>query len=201
MNYPDIMVDIETTGLDFDKTHILQIAAVRFNLAEQTVSHEFFDRSLMPAPGRFWDEQTRTWWLKDKREILNTIMQRAENPRDVLQDLQKFAGSNAVFWSKPSHFDHSFLSSYFRQYELSNPFAFYTAQDLRSFVNGLYFPKPAVDWTKKLDFKGPVHNALFDTLHQVSALFAAVNDTAKREIVEEAQGGRTYGPPDNAEYQ
>lgn len=185
MSFPDVMVDIETTGLDFDKTAILQIAAVRFNVREQTVDHTFFDRSLMIPSNRFWNEDTRNWWLRDKREILHTIMQRAEEPRKVLEDLQAFAGREAVFWSKPSHFDHSFLSSYYRQYDLSNPFAFYTAQDLRSFVSGLYFPKPSVDWTKALPFDGPVHNALYDTLHQVRAVFAAIKDTAKKEIIDE----------------
>lgn len=185
MSYPDIMVDLETTGLSFDKTAVIQIAAVRFNLKEGTVDHQFFDRCLWIPPGRYWDEDTRNWWLKDKREILHSIMQRGEDPRVVLEDLQKWAGQDSTFYSKPSHFDHSFLSSYYNQYGLSNPFAFYKAQDLRSFVNGLYYPKPAIDWTKKLEFNGPVHNALYDTLHQVRALFAAVNDTAKKEIVDD----------------
>lgn len=173
MSFPDIMVDIETTGLDFDKNHILQIAAVRFNLKERTVDHNFFDRALMPAPGRFWDEDTRTWWLKDKREILNGIMKKMEPVRMVLEDLQRFTPPDAVFWAKPTHFDHSFLSSYFRQYELGNPFAFYKAKDLRSFTEGLAFPATGKDWVKELPFEGPMHNALFDTLHQISALFAA----------------------------
>lgn len=178
------MIDLETTGLSFDNTAILQIAAVRFNLKERTVDHNFFDRCLLIPPGRYWNEDTRNWWLKDKREILHTIMQRAEEPRVVLEALQIYAGRDAVFWSKPSHFDHSFLGSYFNQYGLSNPFPHYTAHNLRSFVDGLYFPRPSVDWTKKLEFTGPAHNALFDTLHQVRALFAAVEDTAKKEIMD-----------------
>lgn len=173
MSFPDIMVDIETTGTDFDKNHIIQIAAVRFNLRERTIDHQFFDRALMPAPGRFWDEDTRSWWLKDKREILDGIMKRMEPVRGVLEDLQRFAPPDAVFWAKPTHFDYSFLSSYFKQYELSNPFAYYRAKDLRSFTEGLSFPEPSKDWTKELPFTGPAHNALFDTLHQISALFEA----------------------------
>lgn len=169
--FPDIMIDLETTGLDFARTNIIQIAAVRFNLQERTIDHTFFDRCLLPAPGRFWDEDTRTWWLKDKRTILQSIMQRAESVKPVLEALQLFAGSNAVLWAKPSHFDHSFLASYYAQYELAIPFHFREVQDMNSFIRGRYFPNKPPNLVELVPFNGPVHNALMDTLHQISTLF------------------------------
>jgi DNA polymerase III alpha subunit (gram-positive type) len=180
--FPDVMVDLETTGLDFARTHILQIAAVRFNLAERTVDHNFFDRSLLPAPNRFWDEQTRTWWLKDKKEILNGIMQRMESPKLVLEGLQTFAGRNPVFWAKPTHFDFNFLASYYTQYELANPFGFRDANDMNSFIRARYFPAKPPNLVELVPFEGKIHNALHDCLHQVSTLFKVMELTVSEEL-------------------
>lgn len=171
--FPDVMLDLETTGLDPDHNHIVQIAAVRFNLKERTVHHEFFDRCLFPAPGRYWDESTRDWWLKDKRSVLEGIMKRMESPKMVLTDLCRWAGRDPVFWSKPTHFDHSFLSTYFRQYELGNPFHFRAATDMNSFIRGRYFPRTPPLWETILPFDGDAHNALMDCLHQIKTLFKA----------------------------
>ena len=81
MSFYDVMVDLETTGTSPDETAMIQLAAVKFNLAEGTVdSTDMFNRCLSIPPKRFWDEGTRQWWGQQKREILLDIYARMEDP-------------------------------------------------------------------------------------------------------------------------
>lgn len=178
--FPDVMCDIETTGLSFDRNAILQIVGVRFNLEERTIGHDFFDRCLTIPSTRFWDEETRAWWLK-KRPVLMSLLGRGEDPLTVMRAFRDWAGHhNLTFWGKPTHFDHSFLSSYFRDFNVANPFHYRNANDMNSFIRGRYFPQPQSDhqWEWELPFDGPKHDALYDSLHQIKTLFEVMKDTS-----------------------
>ena len=179
MSYPDVMVDIETTGTRPEMTAIIQIAAVKFSLAEGTVGHKFFDQSLMIPPSRFWDEGTREWWLSDKADILQGIYSRMRDPKTVLEEFVAWVNDERDFsqplrfWSKPTSFDFAFISSYLHDFELGNPFHFREATDMNSWIRSRFFPEDAPPIEKELDFVGDAHNALQDTLHQVKVLFEA----------------------------
>lgn len=170
--FPDAMIDLETTGTSPDRTAILQVAGVRFNLFERSVDSNFFNRSMFVPPHRFWDESTRKWWMQQKRGVLDGIMAAAEEPRTVMTDFcdwGRMGGGNASFWSKPTTFDFMFVQSYVKDYELAMPWGFRRANDMNSFLRALYFPL-AVPETG-LEFAGDAHNALFDTFHQIKELF------------------------------
>lgn len=170
--FPDAMIDIETTGTSPDRTAMIQVAGVRFNLYERTVDHHFFNRSLLMPPHRFWDEGTRQWWNQQKRGVLQGIMDAAEDPRQVLQDFTDWGamgGGDATFWSKPTTFDFMFIQSYVKDYELAMPWSFRRANDMNSFLRALYFPNPIPP--TDIEFGGDAHNALFDVLHQIKELF------------------------------
>lgn len=175
--YNDIMLDLETTGLDKGRTNILQIAAVRFNLAERTIDHNFFNRALLPVPGRFWDESTRAWWLKDKRAILEEIMTRMEDPKTVLLALTEWAGTGKSMYAKPTHFDHAFLDQYYVDHGLQIPFHFRQANDMNSWIRSRYFPQEAPQHEWYMPFEGDKHNALMDCLHQIKVLFHVADET------------------------
>lgn len=172
MQYTDVMVDLETTGLNPDENAIIQIAGVRFNIENKQVDTQFFDRCLRIPQKRFWDEGTRDWWL-EKEDLLRSLYRRMEDPAIVIKDFQNFCmpvmGQQLRWWSKPSHFDYPFVQSYMKQFGLQMPFDFREANDLRSFLRGVHFPKiiPEVN----VSFEGEAHNAIFDTLHQIKILF------------------------------
>lgn len=180
--FPDVMIDLETTGLCFDRNAIIQIAAVKFNLAERTIdTASFFDKCLTIPPTRYWMESTRNWWLK-RPDILQGLWARMEDHRQVLQDLYEWAGTDKVMWGKPTHFDHSFLSSYYREFGQQIPFHFRTAENMNSFIRGRYFPASPPNWELDLPFQGEAHNGLHDCFHQIKVLFHVMDHTEGKGI-------------------
>lgn len=177
MEYPDYMIDIETTGTKPENSAIIQIAAVRFNLAEGTVdATDMFDRCLAVAPYRFWDEDTRQFWQGKNLKVYRQICSRMEDPKEVLDAFRTWATkvpsqTPIRFWGKPTSFDYSFLQSYFRQFGLHFPFHYRFARDMNSFLAGMV--GEAEHRELDVDFAGDAHNALHDVLHQIKVLFRA----------------------------
>ena len=170
--WTDIMVDLETTGTLPDRNCILQIAAVKFNIETGEVCHQFFDRCLDLPKHRSWDMSTLEWWSKQKKSVLQGILSRAEPWSNVINEFADYSYQNPGLrmWSKPSHFDFNFLSSYFHDADLINPFHYRVATDLNSFLKGLHFPNEVPDI--QVEFSGDAHNALQDTLWQLKHLYA-----------------------------
>jgi len=178
--FTDVMVDIETTGTQPNRSGILQIGAVKFNLAERTVSPNLFNRSLRVPAWRSWDEDTREWWAKQP-DVLYNIVARSESPRVVMDDFVQWAmqpGGQLRFWAKPTSFDFSFVSSYLRDFELPQPFSYRDATDMNSFFSGLYFPLP-VDREGEPTMVGTAHNALADALFQTKLVFHHADKVGK----------------------
>lgn len=166
----DIMIDLETTGVNPDRNGILQISAVKFNLEARTVEPQVFNRCLMLPRWRSWDQGTAQWWKKQP-EVLKSIIARGEEPKEVLKDLHDWVqpGGSLRFWSKPSHFDFMFLSSYFHDFNMKMPFCFRAATDMNSFLRGRYFPNSVPEIEVKVD--GPAHDAINDCYWQLKLLF------------------------------
>lgn len=179
VTYTDVMIDLETTHTLPDRGAILQIAAVKFNRDTFDICPQVFDRCLTVPKHRAWDEGTRSWWLNQKESTLSDILHRAKPWLEVINQFADWAypAGHLRFWSKPSHFDFNFLSSYFHDAELANPFHFREATDMNSFIRGLYFPNnvPNVN----IPFEGAVHNALDDTFHQLAVLFHHLQEAKK----------------------
>lgn len=172
--YRDVMVDLETTGTLPDRHAIIQIAAVQFDLEYGTVG-ESYNRCMFIPPHRSWDEGTRNWWAGQDPEILQAILQRAEDPATIMQDFCNWAypAGSMHFWSKPTHFDFNFVSSYCHDYELPNPFHFRVANDLNTFLRALSFPNEVPDI--EISVPGQAHDALHDCFYQIKMLFAHYN--------------------------
>lgn len=180
--YTDLMTDCETTGLRPDRAGIIQLSAVKFNLRTQEVSPSFFNRSLKLPPWRHWDQGTVEWW-SNKPDVLREIILRAEDPGRVMNEFFDWvapAGSMR-FWSKPSSFDYMFVSSYFHDFGLPNPFSYREVCDLGSFTKGLWFSigKDAPNLNNSVSVPGAAHNALNDCLWQLKLLFKHIEEFKK----------------------
>ena len=179
-SYPDVMVDIETTGLDPSHSAIIQIAAIRFSYDTQEIGPAFVGCLEIPS-NRFWDEGTRSWWVDDKWDVLEPIMKAARNPAEVWQEFAQWCHQTSPaltdnrLWAKPISFEWPFLQSYGRQFDTPLPFHYRNAVDLNSFTRGMQNApgqKP-IDYQFDIPFTGTVHNALDDVGHQIKTALMA----------------------------
>lgn len=177
MAFTNVMVDIETTGLNPEHSAILQLAGVKFDLeTKQIDAGNMFCQSMLIPPGRFWDEGTRTWWGKQNPEVYQTIRNNMRDPAVVMREfadwcMQGNAG-DLHFWAKPITFDYVFVDSYFKQFEVGNPFHYRNVIDLQSFLRGMKRRTQFVATTAVLE--GDAHNALHDSIHQIDIVFHAM---------------------------
>lgn len=189
-DFPDVMVDIETTHTAPDRGAIIQLAAVRFSYERQEFDlhsgRGFFDRCPDIMPHRAWDESTRTWWTnsEEKLKVLQGIYSRMEPHRQVFLDFAEWClprPKGLVFWGKSTGFDFQFLQSHFRDLQIEFPFHFRTAREINSFISGLYQQVAPVQID--LPFEGDPHNALHDCIHQIKILFHARNERRQEVLV------------------
>lgn len=187
--FNDVMVDVETTGTNYGKNAIIQIAAVRFDYETEQVSDDFFDRCLVIPAGREWDIGTRHWWLK-QGSVLQQIESRAEDPLTVLRDFQAWLCKDwpqrtegLQFWAKPTSFDHAFLSHYFNWYGVDFPCHYRYARDLNSFMAGLRGDRNHPEMPEAPPLEGESHNAIFDVIHQINLLFHAKRQTVRAMVL------------------
>lgn len=174
MTYDNVMVDLETTGTNPNHAAIIQLSAVKFNLEEQQIDMNMFDQCLGVPPNRYWQEDTRDWWAAQEPHIMEKIWRNMRDPATVIREFAAWCGPTPlVLWAKPIHFEYPFLESYFNDYGVAKPFAYWDAKDLRSicWARGI----PNLD--REIDFAGDAHNAIHDVLHQISTLFELMNRT------------------------
>ena len=182
----DIMVDLETTGTQPETTAIVQIAAVAFDYDTGRIGGSY-NRSLEMSSTRFWDEDTRKWWsgMPDVFERASTI--NVAHPKVVMLDFQQWVRGQTgalrepTLWAKPVSFEFPFLQSYFREYEVENPFFFRDCIDLQSFIRGMRGDPHARPFDKEVPMVGEAHNALDDVFHQIAVVLTAKHRFAKPE--------------------
>jgi DNA polymerase III alpha subunit (gram-positive type) len=172
-HYTDVMVDTETTGLDPHLNGLMQIAAVKFNYATGEIGPAF-DRCMAMAPNRHWDEDTRTWWGSQRKDILQNIIRRMEAPQQVLIEFAQFmaAPEPVRFWAKPVHFDFPMIASHYRQFGMVVPINYRFTRDLNTYVAAM---NGGADHHQMEHVEPPAdaHNALVDVVYQLKILFAA----------------------------
>ena len=180
--WTDIMVDVETNSNDICNASIIQLSAVMFNLEKGTVGPKF-NRCLKPITTG--EPETLNWWVKDenRKKIFTEILNKGEDPLTVINDFIRWNrtyGAVKHFWSKPSHFDYTLLAKYFKIYRYKNPYPYWKARDMRSYLLALFFPEPLPDL--KVEDKTEAHDALVDTISQVTQLlYYHQNNPRKKE--------------------
>lgn len=177
MEVTDVMVDLESTGVRSGYSGILQIGAVKFNLATGEVDPNVFDRCPALLPNRFWDEGTRDFWSKHQK-VYQSIVMRQEEPRRVFEDFAEWVSGHSTplrFWAKPITFDWPLLTSHFEQLGMEMPFFYRTVRDVNTFIaacNGNSADHVNMQHLED-SHNGPLHNALSDCVLQIKMVFEA----------------------------
>lgn len=179
-DFPDFMIDTETTGTDPYHTNMVQLAGVAFNIETGEVCPNLFCVSLREIETRFWDEGARKFW-SGRQDLLRRIQSEAISPSIAMNKFFDWVVSNPSsserrFWAKPVNFDFPFVENYLRMAGLMSPFHFRTAIDMRSWLRGklgVMSLEPVVAFENSIPFEGVAHDARFDTLHQVRVVLKA----------------------------
>jgi oligoribonuclease (3'-5' exoribonuclease) len=176
-----IMIDIETTGTRPDLNGILQIAAVPFDLVKREIGMNMFARAMWTPPRRYWDEDTRRWWMNQNQEVFAKIQEDAQEPRLIMTEFAEWVKNevgilDACFWAKPITFDFTFVSSYFHEFGIANPFHYRNARDVNTWIEAKTNASPWDTWNK-VETVGDKHNALHDCIWQITGLFKALEPT------------------------
>lgn len=186
------MIDLETTGVEPNRNMLLQLACVPFDYETGRVGSKIFSQNLGGVPWRHWDEDTRNWWAKQDPAVFEAVTTNPLPPEQVMRNFKGWVHSTAGalhtprMWAKPISFEFPFVASYFRDYDIDNPFHFRDAIDLQSFIRGLRRNPAAAPFDKEVPMVGDAHNAIDDVFHQI-----AVALTAKHRFAQ--QGETTNG--------
>ena len=175
--FTDIMVDTETSGTHPAYNGIFQLAAIKFNIEEQTIG-DTFDRCPALLPNRYWEEGARDFWGK-MPALYQSLVARQEEAEQVYIDFSKWVTSDAPaagyrFWAKPTTFDWSMLDSHYRQLGRPMPFHYRQARDLNTYISACR--NRGGDHVDMSFIQASVaHNALADCAQQLKMLFSAKN--------------------------
>lgn len=177
--YPDVMVDVETTGLTPHACALIQIGAVPFNYETMDIDTEnMFKISLLMPRNRYWTDDTQRFWMVDNADVYSSIMAVAQPPEAAFRAFHAWVleRGDLRFWSK-GMLDWNMIDSYCLQYDLHMPFNFRQVKDMRSFIAGLYgeaeYNEPQVEKV------GAHHDALMDALTQLKILAKAKEETCQ----------------------
>ena len=173
----NLMVDIETTGVNGHKNAILQIGAVPFDLGILGIGQNGFKMSLTMPSDRTWMDSTKKWWEETNPTVLKKIQSEAINFAVVLAKFKKYVESfngDVLFWSNHP-FDWLFIEDYFEEYGIKSPFKYDSFRDVDSYIAALVGEANLFKYKPEAD-KVQEHDALYDCLLQVDWLFNSIKN-------------------------
>ena len=174
----NLMVDIETTGLDPNENAIIQLAAVPFDLNILARGTQAFKMAMTIPSDRKWNENTKQWWEETNPNVLGEISKDAIHFIEVLNKFKeyvdKFEDEEIRFWSNHP-FDWNFLNSYFSSYGVKRPFKYYAFRDLDTYIVALVGESNIKTYKPEADVRFE-HDALYDCILQVDWLFESIRN-------------------------
>lgn len=171
----DVMVDTETTGVQVSRgtVGIIQIAATKFYYETAEV-YDSFCMSILPEPWMVWEQSTLDFWAK-LGNLLPTILENAEPASIVFREFVDWVGFDPTprFWARPISFDFPLIERQLLDNNLVNPFHFYEAVDVHSFIRGTRNSSESWKLHQEIPFVGNKHDAFCDVRHQIKTILEA----------------------------
>lgn len=165
MEYPDVMIDLETLGTVPDGV-IVQIAAVKFNIVTRKVYYDHFLHNIEAQScidaGMSLNVDTILWWMGQSQEA-RSIFANSDRIK-IGQALSLFNhwydSDTQRIWCHTT-FDYPILNNAFLATGIQPKYSHYIFRDLRTIVD-----LANVDYRSR-ERKGVHHNALNDCLFQI----------------------------------
>ncbi len=177
--YHDVMLDIETLGLENDAV-VLSIGAVKFRLdtrdSQRTLDdpsrcfYSILDTDDQRSRGRTISDSTVEWWATQSRKARSVFFsEEKEQSKDVVERLGEFLSKVRRVWGNGNTFDNAIVKDLFKTYDVEYPVHYTGDLDLRTLTYIWNLLKKAAKRTvrPKVKFKGTAHNALDDAKSQV----------------------------------
>lgn len=168
MNYPDVMIDLETLG-NKSKSALLSIGAVEFNIETGETGREFYyviDLQSCLDLGLIINASTFYWWLQQNQSARDAVSKDKKLPlSDVLQLFDTWMQDcirGVKIWGNGARFDIGLLEdAYVACGHDEMPWDFRSERDVRTLV--AFAPEIKAN----LPFEGTLHNPIDDSKHQI----------------------------------
>lgn len=180
-NRIDIMLDLETLGLDPNESPLIQLSAVAFNITNGEVLAEF-NEGVHHEDSIIVDPSTLKWWLETNADLLSRLMHgNNHSEKRVLQLFADFVSSfrnsdtDIYIWGNGIIFDNAFIKQRCKYYGIEYPISYRNDRDVRTYVdaymNRLYSDLEYNRMKKNSQLSVPnfeEHNAIHDCLAQIN---------------------------------
>jgi len=197
-SYNTFSLDIETGGVDKQKSPVLTIGVVYGNLITGQIISAFYVR-IDPAsmPHRTWDEDTMNWWDligKSKPRSLSEVTREGGDRLDVKDALiylknwmsiQPGADRSMSVFGKGPEFDNEFLEILYRENNLTPPWRFRFNQSHRT----LLWLHDTLLEAVEIDYEATAHHALTDALDEFVSGCENIRAVVKEELLPEKYKG------------
>lgn len=169
----DLMIDLETLGTGVNAP-IISIGAVWFDIDKKEIGDTFYAildvADQMDTKTRFADSSTIKWWMTQDGAAKKVFRDGAHPSKMVLETFRKWIMDHAKSkakttrnckpWGNGAAFDITLMETLFKDYDVTCPWIYYNAMDLRTFKR--FVAKGA----KVEVLEGAKHNALDDAVAQ-----------------------------------
>ena len=167
MNYENVMVDLETMGVN-DKAAIIAIGAVPFDF-EGNIGPTFYktiDLADSVAHGGVMDPSTVLWWMRQSDEARKEFDRPGNYEIESLIDFTNYLDLNfsedVKVWGNGASFDNVILANAYKRNGEDVPWKYYNDRCYRTMKN----LAPHI----KMEREGTHHNALADAISQAKHL-------------------------------
>lgn len=177
----NIMIDIESTGLDANNNAMIQLGAVAFDIEKREIGESFCECLSIPVD-RHWDRETHQWWYDTNKEMLAKILDNGRKHTKVLEEFKEYVesfGEDVLFWSNHT-IDWEFVNSYYKREHIENPFGYASFRDVSSYLEA-FVPGNVKKYSPLAD-KKLEHDALYDCLLQIDWIFNTVDKTRGNKL-------------------